>query len=121
MRTEASRGHVTTKIPNSLRRDVQMLGSMLGTVLRERGGDELFSTVESIRRAAIRARHQAPGDSGASPPTLIDGLERAALVDVTRAFGAYFLLINIAEERQRLQRLRQRERREGRRPASLLD
>ena len=39
-----------------LRRDVRSLGMLLGEVLREQAGDELFSEVESLRQGTIRRR-----------------------------------------------------------------
>src|SRR5271155_3048689 len=39
-----------------LRRDVRSLGMLLGQVLREQVGDELFSEEEELRQLAIRRR-----------------------------------------------------------------
>src|SRR5664279_5586849 len=39
-----------------LRRDVRSLGMLLGDVLREQAGDELFSEVEALRQGTIRRR-----------------------------------------------------------------
>ena len=39
-----------------LRRDVRSLGMLLGEVLREQAGDELFNKVEELRLSAIRRR-----------------------------------------------------------------
>src|SRR2546423_11129347 len=39
-----------------LRRDVRSLGRLLGAVLREQGGAELFTAVEELRTLAIRHR-----------------------------------------------------------------
>jgi len=47
-----------------LRRDVRSLGMLLGEVLREQAGDELFSEVESLRQGTIRRRDaEASGDN----------------------------------------------------------
>src|SRR5512133_1230456 len=47
-----------------LRRDVRSLGMLLGEVLREQAGDELFSEVESLRQGTIRRRDaEARGDN----------------------------------------------------------
>src|ERR1700744_25902 len=46
-----------------LRRDVRSLGTLLGQVLREQGGEELFHAVENLRRVAIARREaEAAGD-----------------------------------------------------------
>ena len=39
-----------------LRRDVRSLGMLLGEVLREQAGDELFAQVEALRQGTIRRR-----------------------------------------------------------------
>jgi phosphoenolpyruvate carboxylase len=39
-----------------LREDIHALGEIVGSVLREQGGDELYELAEGDRRAAIRRR-----------------------------------------------------------------
>ena len=39
-----------------LREDVHALGTLIGEILRDQGGEELFSLVEGDRLAAIRRR-----------------------------------------------------------------
>ena len=39
-----------------LRRDVRSLGTLLGEVLREQAGEELFAHVEALRQGTIRRR-----------------------------------------------------------------
>ena len=41
---------------DDLRADVRYLGSLLGTVLKEQGGDGLLAAVEQARHAAIELR-----------------------------------------------------------------
>jgi len=95
---------------------------MLGTVLEEQGGPQLLRTVEAIRRAAIVERTHAAADSPRSHlAAAVAELDGRQLVDIARAFTTYFHLINTAEERQRLLRLRIHELHEGRRPGSPAD
>ena len=49
----------------SLRRDVRSLGALLGRVLVEQAGQELFDTVEELRRLMIQHRERV-GHSNAS-------------------------------------------------------
>ena len=49
-----------------LRDDVRLLGELVGDVLREQGGVELFEAVEYIRRAAIELRVDPTLGSGAA-------------------------------------------------------
>ena len=47
-----------------LRRDVRSLGMLLGEVLREQAGEELFAQVEELRQGTIRRREAE--DQGAT-------------------------------------------------------
>ncbi|MDX6393090.1 MAG: phosphoenolpyruvate carboxylase [Streptosporangiaceae bacterium] len=47
-------------MPESMRRDVRLLGDLLGEVLRESGGQDLLDDVERLRLAVIAARRPAP-------------------------------------------------------------
>jgi len=106
-------------VPAPMRRDVRLLGDLLGEVLREAGGQDLLDDVERLRRAVIAARHaQAPVMAGTGrPPGDALGkisemvaswpLERAEAV--AHAFTVYFHLANLAEEHQRVRTLRERD------------
>jgi phosphoenolpyruvate carboxylase len=118
MRAERHRG-----VPQELRDDVRMLGSALGTVLREQEGEDFFRLVEDVRRAAISLREQR---AGAGPRHLSDRLstlEAPTAILLVRAFSLYFHLINIAEEIHRLRRLREGDTRSfpNPRPGSIAD
>ena len=95
-------------VPAPMRRDVRLLGDLLGEVLREAGGQELLDDVERLRHAVIAARRSADdtlqqiSDMIAAWP-----LERAEAV--AHAFTVYFHLANLAEEHQRVRTLRERD------------
>ncbi len=98
-----------------MRRDVRMLGEILGQVIRESEGDDLLADVENLRRRVIAARERP--DSGHETGRSADD-EIAALVTswpveraeaVARAFTVYFHLANLAEEHQRVRTLRERD------------
>src|SRR5207244_126667 len=84
-----------------LRRDVRMLGTILGNVLVEQEGPWLLELVERIRRDARAARRD--GSVVDVDPNL-DAREQAL---VLRAFGLYFQLANLAEQHHRLRRRRE--------------
>jgi phosphoenolpyruvate carboxylase len=91
-----------------LRDDVRLLGELVGDVLREQGGSDLFEAVEYLRRAAIDLR--APDSSDQD---LLDWAEQQSttrLLQLVRAFSAYFHLINLAEQSHRVRTLRDRQR-----------
>ncbi len=98
-----------------LRRDIRSLGALLGQVLREQAGEELFDTVESLRRIAIARREaEAAGDAADAQRHLQEAqaLTRKAAEDpqrayeLARAFAFYFELINLAETTHRKRRRR---------------
>jgi phosphoenolpyruvate carboxylase len=103
----APRERARLEMPELLRRDVRLLGELLGQVLREYGGPELLADVETLRRAVIAARTGA-GDSD-TVVELIGDWPLARAEDVARAFTVYFHLANLAEEHHRVRVLRSRD------------
>jgi phosphoenolpyruvate carboxylase len=108
----------SAELPETMRRDVRLLGDILGEVITESDvahGPELLADVERLRHAVIAAR-QVP--DRASPEAAAAGDAIAALVaswsrpraaEVARAFTVYFHLANLAEEQQRVRTLRERD------------
>ncbi len=97
-----------------LRRDVRLLGTLLGAVLVEQEGPWLLELVERIRRSSQRARRDG---SVADVDTALPAHEQAL---VLRAFGIWFQLANLAEQLHRLRRRRD-DARHGRIPPESLD
>jgi phosphoenolpyruvate carboxylase len=87
-----------------LRRDVRLLGQVLGDVLVEQEGERLLELVEGIRRASQAARRDG---TVADVPTELPAREQAL---VLRAFGLFFQLTNLAEQLHRLRRRREDQR-----------
>ncbi|HEX3225540.1 MAG TPA: phosphoenolpyruvate carboxylase [Gaiellaceae bacterium] len=86
-----------------LRRDVRLLGDLLGRVLVEQEDEPLLDDVERIRSLARAARQGADqGELTAAVAAL--PLERQA--SVLRAFATYFQLANVAEQQHRIRRRR---------------
>src|SRR5262249_39612476 len=98
------------ELPVPLRRDVRLLGDLLGEVIREAGGQDLLDDVERLRRAVIAARDKPPGDeadlAGDQIAALVAGWPLARAELVAKAFTIYFHLTNLAEERHRVRTLR---------------
>jgi phosphoenolpyruvate carboxylase len=94
-----------------LRRDVRSLGTLLGEVLREQAGEELFAHVEALRQGTIRRRdeeargqHEEAVLHAATALELVHSLPVERAVLLTRAFAFYFELINLAETNHRKRR-----------------
>ncbi|MCP3169209.1 phosphoenolpyruvate carboxylase [Myxococcus qinghaiensis] len=96
-------------VDQPLRRDVRLLGRLLGEVLVEQEGQELFDLEEEVRRLAIQRRRGPVPGRRASAAELADILKRLPLEQaepVLRAFSVYFQLVNLAEQHHRIRRAR---------------
>ena len=99
---------------NPLRRDVRSLGAILGHVISEQSGHELFDSVETLRRLLIERRdntRRGPGDRSSEElmrqvQLLISNLDLTRAYQVTKAFATYFELTNLAETNHRKRRRR---------------
>jgi phosphoenolpyruvate carboxylase len=106
---ETSRGAARHAIPEAMRRDVRLLGGMLGEVLREYGRPGLYEDVERLRALAIAALEEADGEHLAAAEELVGSFTSERAEEVARAFTCYFHLTNLAEELHRVRTLRARE------------
>ncbi len=103
-RFEAEQG-----IPGTMRRDVRLLGDLLGQVLRESGSHGLYDDVERLRLATIQAYTDETSEAFAHAAEIVEGFTIQRADEVARAFTAYFHLVNLAEEHQRVRVLRERD------------
>ena len=89
----------------ALRNDVRTLGAMVGDLIREQNGEELFEMVENARLRAIRRRedNEMPGEE---LDALIDGLDPKVAAQLIRGFTTYFQMVNTAEKVHRIRRRR---------------
>ncbi|MCH6232262.1 phosphoenolpyruvate carboxylase [Microbacterium sp. CFH 31415] len=106
------------EIPEQMRADVRMLGSLLGQVLRESGSPGLYDDVERLRIATIQAYTDETPEAFARAAAIADSFTVERADEVARAFTAYFHLVNLAEEHQRVRVLRERDGRPDRERAT---
>jgi len=98
-----------------MRRDVRLLGDILGEVVRDsdpKTGPDLLADVERLRHAVIEARDQERSDddvAGDAIAALVASWDLDRAEQVARAFTVYFHLANLAEEHQRIRMLRERD------------
>ena len=90
----------------ALRDDVRTLGAMVGELIREQGGEDLFDFVETARLRSIRRRedNERPGEELAQ---LVGNLEPELALQVIRSFSTYFQMVNTAEKVHRIRRRRE--------------
>jgi phosphoenolpyruvate carboxylase len=89
-----------------LRRDVKMLGNILGDILVYHGGVELFEKVEKIRAMCKTLRNENDRETYLGLKEEITGLSVPMRRNIIRAFSVYFHLINAAEQNHRIRRRR---------------
>lgn len=106
------------EIPERMRADVRMLGALLGRVLRESGSPGLYEDVERLRIATIHAYTDDTPEAFATAAAIADSFTIERADEVARAFTAYFHLVNLAEEHQRVRILRERDGRPDREDAT---
>ncbi|RIX27578.1 phosphoenolpyruvate carboxylase [Amnibacterium setariae] len=105
------------EIPERMRADVRLLGALLGRVLRESGSPGLYEDVERLRVATIQAYTDETDRAFSAAAAIAEEFTVARADEVARAFTAYFHLVNLAEEHQRVRVLRERDGRPSRDPA----
>jgi len=93
---------------NGLSRDIRLLASTLGHIIREQHGEEAFNLVEQVRLTA-KARRSGDASAAADLTASIRGASLHEKNILIKAFSSYFQLINIAEDQERIRALRSRE------------
>jgi phosphoenolpyruvate carboxylase len=93
-----------------LRDDIRLLGRVLGEVIREQAGEDVFEVVEATRVEAFRIRRSEV--DRAELADRLAGLDVRAANHVIRAFSHFSLLANLAEDLHH-ERRRRYHRREG--------
>jgi phosphoenolpyruvate carboxylase len=96
-----------------LKRDVRSLGRLLGEVLKEQAGADVFDAEENLRDLTTRQRKAAREGDAAARDALMEEAEAlvgrvsvAEAYHLTKAFAIYFELTNLAETNHRKRRRR---------------
>ena len=103
----------------ALRRDVGLLGAVVGELLREQCGEALFQCVEQARSAAIARRNQEAEGEQLQALCCFDEVKQAA--DFVRGFTIWFRMVNLAEQIHRIRRQRDWARSDRPQPDGLED
>ena len=89
-----------------LAREVKLLGALLGQVIAEQGGPELLDLVERCRLRSIAFRESGDEAAERALASELDGLAVEDAEALANAFALYFQLVNLAEERDVVRRLK---------------
>ncbi|HWR77390.1 MAG TPA: phosphoenolpyruvate carboxylase [Thiobacillus sp.] len=81
-----------------LRAQVKLLGTLLGQVLLQFAGEDVFDAVETLRRGFAELHQQEDQQRRTELMAMIDAMPANKVELVVRAFSSYFMLVNVAEE-----------------------
>lgn len=86
------------KRQETLRTQIKLLGALLGDVIKEQEGEQIFELIETLRKGFIEQRINYQEKRHEELISKIESLDAQSMKQVIRAFSAYFHLSNIAEE-----------------------
>jgi phosphoenolpyruvate carboxylase len=89
--------------------EIRFLGRVLGEIIREQAGQTLYDLEEEIRLGS-RARREGKPEAERALRARIGSMTDREARTVVRAFTIFFDLVNLAEDRERIRVLRERER-----------
>ncbi|MFO1393122.1 MAG: phosphoenolpyruvate carboxylase [Steroidobacteraceae bacterium] len=90
----------------ALRDDVRVLGRIVGEIIKDQCGEEVFELVEGDRKAAI-GRRLGDADESVEFVVRFQGRPAQQAREVIRAFTTWFQVVNTAEKVHRVRRRRQ--------------
>jgi phosphoenolpyruvate carboxylase len=84
--------------------DIRMLGRILGDVIREQEGSEIYELIENIRKLSVSFRRDADHEADKALKKLLKHLPGDHAVMVIRGFTYFSHLANLAEDRHHIRR-----------------
>ena len=89
-----------------LRKNIRMLGNLLGQVIQEQEGTRIFDLEEKIRLASKQMHERSNASDRRNLKRAVRAMNPADMSKIVRAFAGYFQLTNTAEQHHRVQRRR---------------
>jgi phosphoenolpyruvate carboxylase len=99
-----------TGISTPLSEQVNLLGALLGEVIRERAGNDRLELVEELRNSCKTAIHDGSTKARTHVSSRIEGLDTETVAWLLRSFTAFFHLVNQAERQEIIRINRERAR-----------
>ena len=96
------RTRIGRKATEPMREDIRLLGAILGDIIREQDGEEVFDLVDRARVESFRV-HRSEIDR-ADLARMFDGMDIHLAIPVIRALTLFSLLANVAEDIHRERR-----------------
>ena len=94
------------KSDDRLREEVRLLGGLLGDVIRDEGGQDLYDRIEAVRQASVAYHRDPASDGSARLEALLKDLSLDQAVGLAHGFAVFSLLANVAEDRAGKRRAR---------------
>ncbi|MDX1659195.1 MAG: phosphoenolpyruvate carboxylase [Nitriliruptorales bacterium] len=104
---------MTTDRDESLRRDIRLLGNLIGETLVRQEGRDLLELVEQVRERSKRARREDEPAAAEELEAILGDLDLVTTTKLVRAFNTYFYLANVAEQAHRVDELTARSEHRG--------
>ena len=99
-----------TGISKPLSEQVNLLGTMLGQVVREQSGEDMLALIEDLRLKCKEATHADDPSLRSEAEAKIEQLSHEQIVGLLRAYTAFFHLVNQAEQQEIIRINRERAR-----------
>jgi phosphoenolpyruvate carboxylase len=87
-----------TETAGQQRSIVRMLGAVLGDVIREQDGEDVFRQIEDIRRASVALHRDGSEDAAAELSQQLSRLSITEAVRFVHSFAAFLQITNLAED-----------------------
>ena len=84
--------------------DIRLLGRILGDVIREQEGVQVFELIEQVRQLSVAFRRDHDHEADKALKKLLKTLSTDHTVSVIRAFTYFSHLANLAEDRHHIRR-----------------
>ncbi len=86
----------------AMREDIRLVGRLLGDIIKEQRGDDVFRIVEQIRKASVAFRRDGTLSRRRELENVLDNLSHDRTIDIVRAFTIFSHFANIAEDQNAL-------------------
>ena len=93
-------------LDEALRGDIRLLGRILGDTIRAVEGPQIYGLIETLRQLAVRFHRDQDHTAQAELEAILASLSDGEVNKITRAFGYFSILANIAEDHHHTRRWR---------------
>jgi len=106
MNTPPSPRRRSDSLDDALREDIRLLGRILGDTVRAVEGAQVYGLIETLRQLAVRFHRDQDHSAQTELEGILVGLSDTEINRITRAFGYFSILANIAEDHHHTRRWR---------------